>query len=234
MQIHELLDQEGTGIAATLFAASSVTAQNFEIALADLTTQISDGMEESYRQKIAVVEFLNLDGEVTALGKFVSEELITRLFKAGGFQVVERRLLNKVVDEHQLDLSDLIDLSTARQLGRILGVDAICTGTVTDLVNTVRVNARLISTETGEIFSVASASMDKDSAITSLMRIRTTTDGETDGTARAQPAIAYPMDLSVVQEGLLPDGWVGGETMGVRKIGGKYGITNFARQRPIR
>ncbi len=146
-----------------------VSAQTLDQGIKELATQIANEMSEGNRQKIAVVEFSDLDGKITELGKFLSEELITKLFASKKFNVVERQLLNKVLYEYKLNLTGLIDETTAKQIGKILGVDAICSGTITDLVNSVKINARLISTETGSIFSVASAQIQKDEVVKKLL-----------------------------------------------------------------
>jgi len=124
---------------------------------------------QSNVQKIAVIEFADLEGNVTQLGRFIAEELITRIFTSGKFEVVERNLLQKVLEEQQLGMTGYIDQQTAISLGQILGVEAIITGSLTDLGKNVKINARLISTETGSVFAVASVNVLKDSTIKLLM-----------------------------------------------------------------
>jgi len=103
------------------------------------------------------------------VNEYLAEELITRLYSTGKFEVIERQLLNKVLNEHKLTFSGLIDASSAQAVGKILGIDAIASGTVTDLGPSVKVNARLISTETGKIFAVASVDIVKDAIVSKLM-----------------------------------------------------------------
>jgi TolB-like protein len=152
-----------------LIFVSVAAAQTLEQGLNSLAKQIGSGMTGGNKQKIAVIEFTNLDGKVSQLEKFVSEELITRLFMTKKFNVVERQLLDKITEEYKLSLSGLIDEATAQQLGKLLGVEAICSGTITDLGTAVKINARLISAETGSIFAVASAEITKDETVKTLM-----------------------------------------------------------------
>jgi hypothetical protein len=63
----------------------------------------------------------------------------------------------------------VIDPTSAKRLGRLLGVDAIVSGSISDFGKSLRINARLISTETGEIFAVASSEVIKDEAVTRLL-----------------------------------------------------------------
>jgi TolB-like protein len=127
------------------------------------------GKETGGKAKIAVVEFSDLSGGVTEFGRLLSEELITKLSDAGSYTLVERLLLNKAIEEHKLQLQGLIDPKSAKELGKILGVDAIVSGTIADMGGSLRVNARLISTETGEVLCGAAVSIIKDDSIGGLM-----------------------------------------------------------------
>lgn len=151
--------------------------------LTELSKEISDGLTENQKRTIAVVEFVDLEGRVTNFGRFVAEELITRLYQTRKFKVIERQLLNKIVAEQKLSLGGMIDQTSAQKLGKLLGVDAIASGTVTDLGKTLRVNARLISTNTGEVFAVAAAEIAKDDSVTALMGAGTIGPTNTSSTA---------------------------------------------------
>jgi TolB-like protein len=137
--------------------------------IGELSKQISDGLTENQKRTIAVVEFGDLEGRVANFGRFIAEELITRLYQTKKFTVIERQLLNKVVAEQKLSLTGVIDQTSAQKLGKLLGVDAIASGTVTDLGKSLRVNARLIDTSTAVIFAVASTEIAKDDSVMALM-----------------------------------------------------------------
>lgn len=157
-----------------LFAQQTETPKNLTAGLNDLSDQIGKGLAENQKRRIAVVEFVDLKGNLTDLGRHISEELITKLFQSGKFTVVERQRLNQIISEQKLSLTGIIDPASAQKLGKLLGVDAIASGSVSDLTKTVKVNARLISTETGEVFSAASVEITKDDTVRSLMGVGTT------------------------------------------------------------
>jgi TolB-like protein len=137
--------------------------------VSDLGQKISTGLTENQKRTIAVVEFSDLRGNVTDFGRFIAEELITRLYETRKFKVIERQLLNRVITEQKLSLTGVVDPTSAQKLGKLLGVDAIASGTITDLGTSLRVNARLIDTSTAEIFAVASIEITKDAAVRELM-----------------------------------------------------------------
>ena len=163
----------------------------------ELSKQISDGLTENQKQTIAVVEFVDLEGRVTNFGRFVAEELITRLYQTKKFKVIERQLLNKIVAEQKLTLGGMIDQVSAQKLGKLLGVEAIASGTVTDLGKSLRVNARLISTNTGEVFAVAAAEIAKDDSVNALMGA-ITAPSESAGTNATAPTARFKTTFKTV------------------------------------
>jgi len=107
------------------------------------------------KAKIAVLDFqLQGDGyETMDMGKIVSEWLITALVKDGRFDVVERRLLEKILAEQKLALTGLVDATSAAKLGRVLGVKIIISGSVMKFQNVMEVNARIIDVESASIIA---------------------------------------------------------------------------------
>src|SRR5437016_5111738 len=139
--------------------------------VSELSQQIANKMSAKQKTTIAVIEFTDLQGNVTDFGRYLAEELITRLYETEKFKVIERQLLNKVITEQKLSLTGVVDPTSAKQLGKILGVDAIVSGTVTNLAQNLKVNARLISAQTGEIFAVASTEIFKDESVIGLLSV---------------------------------------------------------------
>ncbi len=65
------------------------------------------------------------------VGKGISDLLVQKLVQDGKYSVIERNALDKVLGEQNFSNSDRADSSSAAKIGRILGVDAIITGTIT-------------------------------------------------------------------------------------------------------
>jgi len=103
------------------------------------------------RMSIAVLPFEN-KGASRDLGDIIFDKLTTALFNKGRFIVIERLQLETILKEHQLGASGLIDASTAVELGRGLGVDAIILGGVAATSSgSISIDARAINTETAAI-----------------------------------------------------------------------------------
>ena len=135
-----------------------------------IADQISESVTSVKIKNVAVMDFNDLQGNVTLLGRFIEEELVTRLFQANQFKVIERSLLENALGELKFNLSDLVDPSVAKQLGRVVGADAIVTGTITDLGQSVKINARIIAVESGEVIGAAGAKVVKDTSVGEMLK----------------------------------------------------------------
>ncbi|HSS47768.1 MAG TPA: FlgO family outer membrane protein [Thermoanaerobaculia bacterium] len=127
-----------------------------------MATQIASSASKKKKQKIAILPFNDLDGKPSRLGSYISEELVTDLIRLGGFDIVERAMLDRLLGELKLEQSGLIDPATVKKVGKIAGVNAIVTGSITNLTSYVSLNCRLIDTQTGHIFAAAKTRIFKD------------------------------------------------------------------------
>ena len=126
---------------------------SFFFVLAHLALSSLPAHADFKKTKIAVMDFQmqGEQGETKDMGKIVAEWLITGLVETGRFDVIERRLLEKILEEQKLGLTGAIDPNSAAQLGKILGVKTIVSGTVVSLEGYTEINARLINVDTASI-----------------------------------------------------------------------------------
>lgn len=147
-------------------------AQTLDDALRNIAEELINQIEGSGIEKIAIVEFTDLNGFQSALGDFVSEELVTNFFVVGSgrFELVERRELTRVLNEQQLGSTGLFDPETIANLGRLLGIQAIVTGSITYLDDDIRINSRMIGVDTARVFAAANATVSDDPIVQQLSR----------------------------------------------------------------
>lgn len=114
-------------------------------------------------KRVAVVPFTAPRGSGSYDGAIVSERLVIQILARGELDVVERRFLEQVLEEQRLGAFGIMDPGTVRALGKVLGVDAILTGTVIALKGgRVEINARLVHAETAQVLAASTAVMAKD------------------------------------------------------------------------
>jgi len=128
------------------------------------------------KRRIGVVDFENKTTYgANRLGTAASDILITELAKSGKFIVVERDKLDKIMGEQKLAMSGAIDPNTAAKVGKILGLNAIVTGAISQFgeqtegseylitqsksqVVKCTVDIRVVDAETGQILYADSGS----------------------------------------------------------------------------
>ena len=126
------------------------------------------------KKKISVVEFENKTAYgQRRLGTAASDILLTELGKSQKFILIERAKLDKVMEEQKLQTTGMIDANTVAQMGKMLGLDAIVVGVVSQFgvktggsdylltqskqqVAECTVDIRVIEVETGKILYIDS------------------------------------------------------------------------------
>lgn len=159
------------------------------------------------RPRIAVLDFdygtvhtasSALFGTDVDVGKGIVDLLVTGLVKDGTYSVIERKALDKILAEQNFSNSDRADPSSAAKIGKLLGVDAIIEGSITEFGNetknrtlgggggnwhgygiggfghsnskaNVAITARVINIDTGEIMAVADGKGQSARSSTSML-----------------------------------------------------------------
>ncbi|MGH9500960.1 MAG: CsgG/HfaB family protein [Terriglobales bacterium] len=139
-----------------------------------------------------------LFGQDVDVGKGISDLLVTDLVKDGSYSVIERKALDKILKEQNFSNSDRADPNSAAKIGKLLGVDAIIVGSITQFGNEtkntgvggggggfggfglggfshkkskaiVAMTARIVDIDTGEILGVAEGKGESSRESTSLL-----------------------------------------------------------------
>jgi curli biogenesis system outer membrane secretion channel CsgG len=149
------------------------------------------------KKRVAVFDFDNaaVQGGITFpfaatsapnLGKAAADLLITKLVQDGNLSVLERSAIDKLLAEQDFSNTNRTDPATAAKLGRVLGVDTIILGTITqydyvdkttgggasrfggfgggsmktkhDISAKVQISIRLVSPDTAEVLAVSQGS----------------------------------------------------------------------------
>ncbi|HJX28827.1 MAG TPA: CsgG/HfaB family protein [Thermoanaerobaculia bacterium] len=156
-----------------------------------LTATVAIAADQSTKPRMAVLEFKNKANNqwwYSGGAEAAQDVFVTELVKSGKFRVVEREQLAALMEEKNLTLSGDIDPATAVKIGKLLGVNYLLAGAVTEFGNTdvggggfgvsagkrkfvAAMNARLIDTSTGEIVWADEASKEESSVKVSVFGV---------------------------------------------------------------
>ena len=200
------------------FGVSLFATADFRSGIDDIVKHIVDSMESEQKKRVAIMDFRNIDHSVSELGMYLSETLITKLFQTNKFKVIERSQLDQALQEIGLGQTGVVDQKTAQEVGQVLGVDSLVIGTITDLVDSIDVNARLISTGTGEVFAVAASEIQKNVVVATLM-------GQKIEKKEPSLAVTETPNASKQTEVVIPDGF---DYLAVNKSGAQTLLTELS------
>jgi curli biogenesis system outer membrane secretion channel CsgG len=143
------------------------------------STPLQQTPPATQKKRIAVLSFQDASvkestqrvfGYDVDVGKCIAVLLVHELMKSDRYSVIDPNTVNKLQAEYKLSKSDLAGRESAIKLGKLLGVDAVAIGDVTQFGDvgprlnfdeqprrraTVDVTARLVNVATGEIVAVA-------------------------------------------------------------------------------
>jgi curli biogenesis system outer membrane secretion channel CsgG len=137
-----------------------------------------------------------LFGTEVDIGKGITDMLVDKLVNGSTFSVIERKALDSIMREQNISNSDRFDSSSAALIGRLLGVDAIVVGSITQFGNddssrggagavaagvlggfgikrstgkaVVGITTRIVNVDTGEILSSVTGTGESKRTSTSL------------------------------------------------------------------
>src|SRR5437868_14948603 len=104
---------------ALLIAASQVQAQKKRVAVMNFDyATVQSGVQAIF-------------GANQDIGKGIADLLVDKLVNDGTYSVIERKMIDKIIAEQNFSNSDRADANSAAKIGKILGVDAIIVGSIT-------------------------------------------------------------------------------------------------------
>ncbi len=105
-----------------------------------LMLAVTSGAWAQTKKRVAVMDFdyatvqtyvNQIFGSDQDVGKGISDLMVTKLVNDGVYSVIERKAIDKILAEQNFSNSDRANPETAAKIGRVLGLDAIIIGSIT-------------------------------------------------------------------------------------------------------
>jgi TolB-like protein len=125
-------------------------AGNSTINRITIRREIPVALRLDQRMSLTVIPF-EQKGEISVASISFQDNLIHSLIRRNRFRVVERQLLETILQEQNLSRTKLIDRGTALKLGRLSAAQSIITGSIIESRKGIEIISRFIDTETSEI-----------------------------------------------------------------------------------
>jgi curli biogenesis system outer membrane secretion channel CsgG len=123
----------------TIFAFSALLLA-FSMALANTAWAQDAPAKPARKKRVAVFDFeygtvrsgvAALFGTDVDVGKGIGDLIVKRLVQDGTYSVIERKALDKILAEQNFSTSDRANPASAAKIGKILGLDAMIIGSIT-------------------------------------------------------------------------------------------------------
>lgn len=151
------------------FATMAVgRAQTLDKEMAGLADRIGKAMAAKGCKNVAALDFTDLQGQPTELGRFLSEQLTVEIVATATVSMVDRANIRSILAEHKLTEEGLVNPANAKKLGEFAGVDAILMGNVTVLDDGIVLMVKAISTSSAQIVAAGRINFPKTSEIQQL------------------------------------------------------------------
>lgn len=155
-----------------MLLSTHLNAQDFDTKLEQLAQNIATKLDGKSKKRVAVWGFVTENGERNALGNYITEDFSVYLTNfSDNYEIIDRNHLDMLLKEHQLNSEGYIDENTAKELGKIVAVDAIITGTFTVLTTNVKVRAKVLDTETALQFAASMSNLPLNENVSSYLGI---------------------------------------------------------------
>lgn len=128
-------------------------AQSLDNEIAGLADKIGKALVAKGSKNVAAVDFTDLEGQPTELGRFLAEQLTVEIVANSSLTMVDRANIKHILDEHKLTVVGLVDPANAKKLGEFAGVDTILVGNISEVDDGYRLTVKAISTSTAQIIT---------------------------------------------------------------------------------
>ncbi len=120
-----------------------------KITLKKVTPEI---MLPDERMRLAVLPYKR-KGAISDASLSFQDNLISALFNQNRFRVIERELLDTVLQEHELNRSRLADKKKLLAAGKIASAESIISGSIIETCTGIEIVSRMIDTQSAEIIA---------------------------------------------------------------------------------
>ncbi len=136
----------------TIVIAAQDSAGNRKETQIVIIRRIPEAFQLNARLKVSVLPF-DKQNAVAREGFAFQGYLIDALINQERFRVVERSLLDIILQEQKLSRSQLVDRGTALKVGRLAAAQSIIAGSIIESRHGIEIVSRMIDTETSDILA---------------------------------------------------------------------------------
>jgi len=111
-----------------VFIAGAVNAQDKKVAVFDPVGSVENSLKEIVREEVSSI-----------------------IVNAGGYTVLERQLINKVLEENQFQMGGLVDDAQIVEMGKLMGANLAFVSNITPMGTNYYISCKMIDIQSGRV-----------------------------------------------------------------------------------
>jgi len=160
-------------ISIILFCSGVTYSQeSFKKSLEAISMDLCSKMVEKGKKKIVVLFITDINKSQTTTGKYMADVVSFYIVNnQNGFSVFDRENLSGIAEAKKLIANGYIDVNNAKQLGKILAVEAIVVGNYTVLSNSLSLTLKALDVNDGFVIAQSMKDVTIDNDVGALLGI---------------------------------------------------------------
>ncbi|MBQ0050518.1 MAG: hypothetical protein KBT11_00470 [Treponema sp.] len=151
-------------IIALCFFMFGLVFESIALDIVDSLANVAEKLvvEEPGKKSIYAFMPFSSDEVQSEIDEYITDGLMEAAFNTGKIRIVERAKLNNILNELKLQSSGVIDENTAKEVGKIAGVDYVCYGYYSIVDDQLNIKAKVTDVQTGELCAFSSDYIETD------------------------------------------------------------------------
>jgi len=139
-----------------LFSFNSYSQSTIDKSLSEISNDIADKLSQKNQKKIVVLYITDIHNNQSVAGKYIADVISYNLVNNPlNFLVFDRENLSEITEAKKLIDEGYIDAAKAKELGKILAVDAIIIGNYTVLPSTLKLSLKALDVNSGLVVAAS-------------------------------------------------------------------------------
>ncbi|MGE0643201.1 MAG: FlgO family outer membrane protein [Nitrospira sp.] len=161
---------------------------SYEDTLKQLADAITEGATKAKKQRLAILDFTDAQGQPTAVGPFLAEELGTQLMLTGELTVVDRTLTVSTLKKLEVEHIDAAHAKAAQRVAKAIRADAFVSGVLIETPDGLQITTKLIKPSNGQPIGAARALFPKTGPLSLFLKREESPQPVVTNETRSEPA----------------------------------------------
>ena len=153
-----------------LYPPPSGAGGSYEDNLKELADVITAGATKAKKQRLAILDFTDAQGQPTNVGPFLAEELGTQLMLKGELTVVDRTLTASTLKKLKVEHIDAAHAKAVQRVAKAIRADVFVSGVSIEIPDGLQITTKLINPSNGQPIGAARATLPKTGPLNSFLK----------------------------------------------------------------